>query len=194
MKTSLKLLLIAFCVFTYTHTFHNKEDASILLKKMLEEDQQLRKEALKQAREFSKPLSECMQTMCVDELNKQHIITIKKIINLYGWPKLSEFDEESCAAAWIIVQHTDDIEFQKKSLELMQELPSHEINLSWIAYLYDRIQTNQSKPQRYATQINDEGISYEIENPEEVDKRRLAMGLKPLEDYIKLCKQHLNIK
>lgn len=188
--SSILFIVILIFIASLAHEHESTLDAQSALKKMFHEDQVLRKEGLAKAQAAARPIPEVMQELNLAELNEKHIAQLKQIIALYGWPKLSEFDAESCNAAWILVQHSSDSAFQEQCLHLMQELPSNEIDTKLIAYLYDRIQVNCNKPQRYGTQLkNETGTPYDIEDPENVDTRRLALGLEPLEDYLIFCKE-----
>ena len=52
-----------------------------------------------------------------------------------------------------------------------------------ITYLTDRVLVGEGKPQRYGTQLeNKDGklTPYPLEDPENVDERRRAIGMSPL--------------
>ena len=85
---------------------------------------------------------------------------LEEIVSLYGWPTVSKFGHKASHAAWLIAQHSDhDLEFQKKALDLMRQLPDREIDPKNIAYLEDRVLVAQNKPQLYGTQfyVNEAG-------------------------------------
>lgn len=167
---------------------NRKEYVINFLKESFELDQKLRKDALVQSHQSLRSLDDIMHEMAIDEVNDRHILQLKKVIAYHGWPRISEFSSETCDHAWILVQHTHDIEFQKHCLALMQQLPSEEVNKKSIAYLYDRIQTNNGQLQKYGTQIDSKTKKpFAIEDPEHIDERRTAMGLEPLQDYVNFC-------
>jgi hypothetical protein len=66
-----------------------------------------------------------------------------------------------------------------------------EASKSSVAYLTDRILRAEGKPQLYATQYYQEAgpdgqpryVAPVVEDPENLDKRRRAMGLPPWRDY-----------
>ncbi|HSX32318.1 MAG TPA: DUF6624 domain-containing protein [Candidatus Saccharimonadales bacterium] len=120
----------------------------------------------------------------LDDNNAEYL---KKIVEQDGWPTISTVGATASQAAWLLVQHADhDLEFQKRCLALMQNLPDGEINPANIAHLEDRILVNQGLPQRYGTQFQGEGNSFgphPIEDEPNLDARRAAVGLEPFAVY-----------
>lgn len=100
---------------------------------------------------------------------------IKNIIKTSGYPTKESVGKEGMKAFWLLIQHQDkDVKLQKKCLEIC------DFELTEKAFLIDRVLLNQGKKQIYGTQFVGE-----IENKENVDKRRAEMGLEPLEEYLK---------
>jgi hypothetical protein len=93
-------------------------------------------------------------------------------------------------AAWLLVQHADrDVAFQTEMLRILEPLvPARETAQSNYAYLHDRVAVNSGRPQRYGTQgrCTAAGVwePREVEQPEQLDERRAAVGLGPEADYI----------
>ncbi len=116
---------------------------------------------------------------------------LKQIIRQYGWPGFDLAGTEGDAAAWEIVQHSDDdLAFQKRCLPLIkaavrrgQAMPSD------AAYLTDRIAWHEQRPQVYGTQWN-----VPIADPAHVDERRTSVGLGSLAEYQKRLKQAYQTK
>lgn len=153
------------------------------------EDQELRKKALHLKSTTSESLTDIFKRLSLDTINEVHIEYLKEVIDHYGWLKISEFGQETCQQAWLLIQHCSDIVFQKDCLEKMQELDHNEIDLKLKAYLYDRIQVNQNLPQRYGTQTDLKGDLLPLEDPNRVNELRNALGLEPLNDYIERVKK-----
>lgn len=151
------------------------------------EDQELRKKALQLQATQSR--AEIFKDLEIDQINACHIDYLKEVIDCFGWPKISEFGQEVCQHAWILVQHCNDTEFQKDCLTKMEALDKSEVDFKLIAYLYDRIQTNSKLLQRYGTQINDNGEVFSLESPDRVDELRASVGLEPLCEYLKFYKE-----
>lgn len=123
----------------------------------------------------------------VDEKN---LIEVESILDEYGWPGKDQVGDE-CIAIWMVIQHSP-IETQKQALPMLKTAASKgDLNPVNIAMLEDRILVNSGQKQIYGTQFyysDDEGrkrrILFPIEDIDNIDKRRIAIGLKPLkEDY-----------
>jgi uncharacterized protein DUF6624 len=124
------------------------------------------------------------------EADAQNTMWLDEIINQYGWPTNSLVGEDAAKAAWLIVQHSPAIQFQRKCLSLLEAaVRQNEADKVNLAYLTDRIRIFEGKPQIYGTQgqNNVEGliVPSPIEDEEHVDERRAALGLEPLADYFK---------
>lgn len=128
-------------------------------------------------------ISECVS---VDRRNTQWL---KNVVKRYGWPSISLVGKEGSTEAWLLVQHADlDPGFQRRCLELMAKLPEGEISKTDFAYLTDRVLLAEGKKQLYGTQfiwVDGKFKPNPIEDEANVDKRRKAIGLKPLADYAK---------
>jgi hypothetical protein len=122
---------------------------------------------------------------------------MKSIVAQYGWPTRSLAGVKGIAAAFLIVQHSDDDrEFQKYCLPLMKEAGKRgDIELWQIAFLTDRLLVAEGKKQIYGTQFDpcehtgDPDSPCAIEDPDNVDARRKEMGLGPMKEYIELMKK-----
>lgn len=125
----------------------------------------------------------------LDEIYHKNAAKLKKLLNQLGsWPKKSQFGLQVVEGAYLIAQHSDhDLEFQKDCLILMKKLPEEEIEKWQIAYLEDRVLTNEEQPQLYGTQfyINESGEwgPRPIKDRESLDQRRSEIGLAPFEQY-----------
>lgn len=107
---------------------------------------------------------------------------LKEVISKYGWISSEQFGEQQELFSWLIVQHSDDLDFQKESLESLKKLPLTKQRRGHIAFLTDRVLVNEGKKQIYGTQfLNNK--PYPIENIEDLDKRRKEMHLEPFEEY-----------
>ncbi len=60
------------------------------------------------------------------------------------------------------------------------------------AYLLDRVNINSGLAQVYGTQLeykDGKAVAKKLANPKEVNKRRTAVGLEPLEEYLQKMTQ-----
>lgn len=124
----------------------------------------------------------------VEESRKNNVQKLKDIIQEIGWPTISKVGEEACFSAFMITQHADfDLDFQKQCLDMMEQVKD-DVFLFGLAALTDRIAVNSGQEQTYGTQLkrdeNGEVVPLvPIKDPENVEKRRLEMGLMPFEIY-----------
>lgn len=125
------------------------------------------------------------------EIDEYHTKKMKEIIEDYGWLKISQFGEQTDFDAWLLIQHSDDLEFQKYCLVLMQDaLKTGDTNIINVAYLHDRIALQLSEfnyQQRYGTQFFYMNNAQLVLQPYEgtindVNKRRQEIGLPPIKD------------
>lgn len=110
------------------------------------------------------------------------------IIDETGWPSESMVGEDGAEAAWLIVQHAIlEPQFQKRCLELLTSAIENGDANSWhLAYLQDRILTQDGKPQIYGTQhIAKDGKMQPlpIEDAATANKKRASLGLWSLEEH-----------
>ena len=111
---------------------------------------------------------------------------LKAEIAARGWPV--QVGDDGAAAAWLIAQHSPDLEFQKACLELLRGLPESLVNAQHVAYLHDRICIREGKPQRYGTQSRprasgEEWELFPLEDANTVNVERKRIGLEPLEAH-----------
>jgi hypothetical protein len=109
-----------------------------------------------------------------------------QLINQIGWPAIPLVGAEASQAAWLIAQHTPDLAFMERCLELMQALPAKSVHPVNIAYQQDRVLMRRGEPQIYGTQflgIGGELHVHPIQDPEHVDERRATVGLGPFAEY-----------
>ncbi|MGM9514491.1 DUF6624 domain-containing protein [Roseateles sp. DB2] len=109
---------------------------------------------------------------------------LEDLVMRCGWPSKTAFGNRAGENAWFVVQHAPP-EFKIRYLPLVQaaaeagELPKR----MW-ATLYDRVQLSQGRPQRYGSQICDEGNGTrrvcDIESVEGIDMRRAEVGMVPV--------------
>ncbi|WP_312900142.1 DUF6624 domain-containing protein [Chryseobacterium taichungense] len=108
----------------------------------------------------------------MEKIHKENARHLRHIIDQIGFPTISKVGQEASEAAWLIVQHSiSDPEFMKSSYQMMFEDQS-DINLKHLAFLFDRIQFFQGKPQKFGTQLNSDGSIYPVMNKDEINAMR----------------------
>lgn len=129
-----------------------------------------------------------------DEINTKRL---KLILKTHGWLTISKFGKETDNFAWLLVQHADhDPEFQASIAFILEHLlVLGETEPKNFAYLYDRVAINLNHiglRQRYGTQMTIENNEVKLlpfeGDLKELNKRRQAMGLNSIEEYLKQLK------
>ncbi len=126
----------------------------------------------------------------VRETNHRHALALQALLRQTGGLiSAALFGVEASNDAWLIVQHADDDPaLQQRYLAAMQQ-HSSDGQTDWksYAYLYDRVQANANRPQRYGTQGGCVGKRWKHREPVEdearLDQRRAKVGLLPIADY-----------
>lgn len=121
----------------------------------------------------------------VEEIDRQTTARMKELVAALGWPGRTLVGENGAHAAWLLVQHADrDLAFQRHCLALMGPLiATGEVSAIDHAYLYDRVAVAESRPQRFGTQFGPDREPRPIEDSQDVDARREALGLCSMAEY-----------
>ena len=161
------------------------------LKELLKKDQKVREEFTETLQKYGDQSEEFKKYgIKVNEVDSLNFIEFEVIIEKHGWPGPEVIGEEGVNTLFMLVQHNNNVDIQKKYLPFIKkavndgkEYPTD------LALLEDRIAMYSNEMQTYGTQIrSDENkilYVWPIKNPEDVNKRRLRIGLDPLETYLK---------
>lgn len=123
-----------------------------------------------------------------DNIDIENTAKMKAIFYKYGLITISVYGLEISNKASIIVQHSDkDVLFQKRYLQEMIS-KKDDVKLSNIPYLYDRVNINSGKKQKFGTQLvldkNNKLIPKPLLSYKKVNSYRKEYGLEPLEEYL----------
>jgi DNA-binding PucR family transcriptional regulator len=162
---------------------------------MVEADQQARHRLMAAFQAGSQPdAATVAHLQAVDEAN---LTRLKQIVQAHGWPDERMVGDDGRSAVFLLVQHADrDVPFQKEYLDWLErafragELPA-EAGQD-VALLTDRVRTNEGRPQLYGMQVEIQGgqmMVKPIEDEANVDRRRAALGLPPLAEYLAVLRQ-----
>jgi len=161
------------------------------LKKMYDEDQQIRKQAAALGVDIKKDTALMIKMVRFDSASTSHL---KDLLGSTPWFTKESVGKEGLEAAFILVQHSPDHDFQKRCLPHIEaQAKSGDLSMQDYAMLLDRTLTDDNKPQVYGTQIqivNGEWVPYPIEDSANVDKRRKEIGLFPMETYLELIRTY----
>ena len=123
----------------------------------------------------------------VDSVN---LIIISKILDERGWLGPKVIGGSGNMTLFLVIQHSDSAT-QVKYLPMMRDaVKNRNATGSQLALLEDRVALKQGKKQIYGSQIGfdketEKYIVQNLEDPDNVDKRRAEVGLQPLADYVK---------
>jgi hypothetical protein len=129
------------------------------------------------------------------EVHERNAARLLELIESHGWPTRALVGEEGANAAWLILQHAiGNPSLQRRGLVLMKEAqPGGEVSRVHVAMLEDRIRVNEGRGQRYGTQFDwDSGgllSPLPLEDADGVDRRRIEVGLPPLDEDIQRMRQ-----
>jgi len=127
------------------------------------------------------------QLLRVDDENAKWL---EQVVNEIGWPTVDLVGEEGAHAAWMLAQHADRRPaFQRRCQMLMQEAVARgEAAPADLAHLTDRVLLAEGKDQIYGTQTTARDgrfVACRLRDPDRVDELRAAVGLEPLEIYLR---------
>lgn len=123
----------------------------------------------------------------VDSVN---LIKVKAILDRHGWLGAQEVGQQGNLTLFLVIQHADSAT-QVQYLPVMREAAKKgKAEPSQLALLEDRVALKQGRKQIYGSQIihNPQTGKFSVqplEDPDNVDKRRAAVGLPPLAEYVK---------
>jgi hypothetical protein len=118
-----------------------------------------------------------------------------EILDIYGWPGRSLVGDDGAEAAWLLALHTmPDPKVLRRCLRLLGDAAAAGEAEPWqVAFLVDRVSLVQRNAQVYGTTIcrQQDGTFAPpfLEDPDQVDQRRRAVGLPPLEQDIRRIEQ-----
>ena len=121
-----------------------------------------------------------------DSLN---LIKIVKILEEKGWVGKDKVGQQANTTLFLVIQHSD-LKVQQKYLPMMREaVKKGNADAASFAYLIDRIALREGKRQIYGSQMGRKPNTNEyyilpLEDPINVDKRRLEVGLTPLAEFV----------
>lgn len=122
-----------------------------------------------------------------DSLNT---LAVSAILDKYGWLSAEQTSADANLTLFLVIQHAE-LAVQLKYKPMMYEaVKQGKAKGSHYALLLDRTNMHQDKLQVYGSQANMAGDSktylFPITDEPNVNKRRLEIGLSPLEEYARL--------
>lgn len=123
-------------------------------------------------------------------VHQRNAARLTAVLDERGWPGASSVGRDGAEAAWLIAKHAiGEPAFQRRCLRILQEAAASGDVPAWQpAMLEDRVRMFEGRPQLYVTQLerDEDGTPrpYVIEDPEQVEERRCAVGLEPLSERL----------
>ncbi|ANH81370.1 hypothetical protein A8C56_10580 [Niabella ginsenosidivorans] len=161
------------------------------LLEIYDNDQQIRRQYITAQKEFghqSKQVDSLGNIMMYkDSIN---LIKVTDILDKYGWVGADKVGGKANQTLFLVIQHAD-LKTQQKYLPMMREaVKNKNAGNSALALLEDRVALGEGRKQIYGSQIgydNETKKNYvlPLDDPDNVDKRRAAVGLGSLSDYVK---------
>jgi hypothetical protein len=121
----------------------------------------------------------------------RHRRRLVEILDTHGWPGKRLVGDDGAEAAWMLALHTmPDPEVLRRCLRLLRAAAEAGEAEAWqVAFLVDRVSLVERNVQVYGTTIcRQQDGSFGpplLEDPDQVDERRRAVGLPPLEQEIR---------
>lgn len=153
------------------------DTVQVMLEKMFEKDQAVRQKGSFDA--------------SVDAENQSKLVSI---IEKCGFPTRENSGKEGVDAAFFIIQHGPPSMRKKYFPSLQQAVERGELKPGTLALMEDRMLLENGKLQKYGSQVRMDHTTGKselspLEDPDNVDSRRAAVGLGPLSEYL----QHFGI-
>lgn len=152
------------------------------------EDQQIRHKFIAAMQNPTIELLTIQRAMdSIDSLNQRYV---SDLLDQKGWPK--HISDSANKAIFLVIDHAEKSYSERYFKKVKEKAEQGVISKSDAATLEDRILMRAGKPQKYGTQTRiyhkteDMLYVWPIEDAENVDQRRAAVDLLPLENYMQL--------
>ena len=126
----------------------------------------------------------------LQESDSRREARLKAIVSTEGWPSIALVGRDGVEAAWLLLQHATDTAWQASLLPVLERTAeTGEVRRSDVALLTDRVLVRSGRAQRYGNSfsiISGQLVADPIEDEENVDVRRAAVGLPSMAEYVKL--------
>ena len=167
----------------------NKTLAAELIR-MGERDQDIRKRLMTNQSVTSLPRAQ--RQALVVELNQTDMeltAELKKIVAANGWPTIALVGSQASQAAFLVLGHSEDHQWQKQLMPQLEELVQQEkIFGDNIPIVEDKILKSEGKPQRFGTQFdfsNGVMVMWPVEDPDHLEELREKYMQPPMAVYRK---------
>jgi hypothetical protein len=135
----------------------------------------------------SQQMKKLLQT--IREQDSINPVKVKAILDKYGWLGPDKIGSRPYMALFLVIQHSDQ-QTQEEFLPMIRiAVKRGDALASDLALLEDWVALGQGKKQLYGSQIGQDEKSGKmyvlpLDDPDNVDKRRLSVGLPPMAEYV----------
>jgi len=181
---------------TFAHCLHGQDSIKVLLEGVYDADHRVRNdmETFIEKNGLDSPQVDSMKTIMLrsDSLNEAFM---KSFLEEHGFLCRSKVGEKGVQAEFLVIQHSCNLDFQKEWLpEIWRLAGIGELAYEMAAILDDRVRLRTGLKQFYGTQFkwnpdNNKWQLEDIEDPKNVNKRRLELGMETIEEYINSFKE-----
>jgi hypothetical protein len=130
-----------------------------------------------------------------EEIDKPHTQRLNEIVRTYGVPDARLVGADGVEAYYLVLQHSNDPKLKQKSLEGMKKaFKAKVLSPSDYANFTDRLRVNLGKLQIYGANFDlKDGklVMSPTKDVKNLDKRRKAIGLPPIAEYMKMLEESL---
>lgn len=162
-----------------------------LLEQVFDDDQQYRRKLKGVEEQFGPDSNELAATYAfIEQTDRCNLRIVEQVLKQHNWPDPACIGDKASVAVFLVILHAD-LATQQQYLPLLQQATAQgKLLPRRLAMLEDRIAVSQGKKQCYGTQIGFDALSdayylAPVQDPAGLDKRRAAMGLGAIADYLK---------
>ncbi|MCG8839041.1 hypothetical protein G1K37_11865 [Tenacibaculum dicentrarchi] len=135
----------------------------------------------------------------INKKDSINLVKIQKILDKKGWLSPKIIGNQGNSTLFLVIQHSP-LKVQEKYLPMMREaVKNGNARASSLALLEDRVSLRKGGKQIYGSQIRRDKETGEyfvspLVDPENVDKRRIEVGLEPISNYINYWNMTWDVK
>ena len=128
-----------------------------------------------------------------EEVDRPHTQRLNEIVRRYGVPDGKLVGKDGLEAYYLVLQHSNDPKLKEKSLKGMKEaFRAKMLSPADYANFTDRLLVNLGKKQVYGANFDlkdGKMVMSPTKDVKNLDKRRKAIGLPPIAEYMKMLEE-----
>ena len=133
----------------------------------------------------------------LEEIDKPHTQRLNEIVRKYGVPDAKRVGADGMEAYYLVLQHSNDLNLKHKSVKAMEKaFEAKQLSPFDYANFTDRLLVNLGKPQIYGANFdfkNGKLVMSPTKDVKNLDRRRKAIGLPPIAEYMKMLEEMYKI-